>query len=131
MSPTDIRLSTVATRFNEKLRAPGIEVTGTGVAALSPMTSESCNTNNMLKLSRSLFQRRPIVAYADYNELALYNHILASIAPDNGKVMYHMPMRPGDFRVHIDSPFCCQGTGIENAARFGEASISTTPTSSG
>ena len=31
-----------------------------------------------------------------------------------------MPMRPGDYRVHIDSPFCCQGTGIENAARFGD-----------
>ena len=60
------------------------------------------------------------MAYADYDEQALYNHILAAIAPDHGKVMYHMPMRPGDFRVHIDEPFCCQGTGIENTARFGD-----------
>lgn len=106
--------------FNEKLRSPDIEVTGTGDSLLSPMTSEYCNTNNMLKLTHSLFQRRPSVAYADYDEQALYNHILAAIAPDHGKVIYHMPMRPGDYRVHIDSPFCCQGTGIENAARFAE-----------
>ena len=107
--------------FQEKLRAPGIEVTGTGNSALSPLTAETCNTHNMLKLTRSLFERAPAVAYADYYEQALYNHILASIAPDHGKVIYFMPLRPGDFRVHIDSPFCCLGTGIENAARFGEA----------
>ncbi len=107
--------------FHEKLRAPGIEVTGTGDAVLSPLTAEYCNTHNMLKLTRSLFERAPAVAYGDYYETALYNHILAAIAPDHGKVIYHMPMRPGDFRVHIDEPFCCQGTGIENAARFGEA----------
>ena len=107
--------------FQEKLRAPGIEVTGTGNSALSPLTAESCNTHNMLKLARSLFERAPAGAYADYCEQALYNHILASIAPDHGKVTYFMPLRPGDFRVHIDSPYCCLGTGIENAARFGEA----------
>ncbi len=107
--------------FHEKLRAPGIEVTGTGHSALGPLTSEACNTHNMLKLTRSLFERAPAAAYADYHEQALYNHILASIAPDHGKVMYYMPLRPGDFRIHIDSPYCCLGTGIENAARFGEA----------
>jgi hypothetical protein len=106
--------------FNEKLRAPGTEVSGGGDSSLSPMTSEYCNTNNMLKLTHALFQRHPGVAYADYDEHALYNHILAAIAPDHGRVIYHMPMRPGDYRVHIDSPFCCQGTGIENTARFGE-----------
>jgi DUF1680 family protein len=107
--------------FHEKLRAPGIEVMGTGNSALNPLTAESCNTHNMLKLTHALFKRAPAVAYADYYEQALYNHILASIAPDHGKVMYYMPLRPGDFRVHIDSPYCCLGTGIENAARFGEA----------
>jgi DUF1680 family protein len=107
--------------FQEKLRSPGIEVTGTGNAALSPLTAETCNTHNMLKLTRSLFERRPSATYGDYYEQALFNHILASIAPDHGKVTYFMPLRPGDFRVHLDSPFCCLGTGIENAARFGEA----------
>ncbi|HML74126.1 MAG TPA: glycoside hydrolase family 127 protein [Anaerohalosphaeraceae bacterium] len=107
--------------FHEKLRAAGIEVTGAGDSTLSPLTAESCNTHNMLKLTRSLFERSPLSVYGDYYENALYNHILATIAPDHGKVMYYMPLRPGDFRVYIDEPFCCQGTGIENAARFGEA----------
>jgi DUF1680 family protein len=107
--------------FHEKLRAPGIEVAGTGVAALSPLTAESCNTHNMLKLTGMLFEREPAAAYADYYENALYNHILATIAPDHGLVMYHLSMRPGDFRVHIHEPFCCLGTGIETAARFGDA----------
>ncbi len=107
--------------FNEKLRAPHTEVTGTGGAALSPQTAETCNTNNMLKLSRYLFQRSPQPAYADYMELALYNHILAAIAPDSGHVTYFTPLRPGDFRTYLNGPYCCQGTGIENAARFGEA----------
>lgn len=58
-------------------------------------------------------------AYADYLERALYNHILASIAPDSGHVTYMTPLRPGDFRTYLDGPYCCQGTGIENAERFG------------
>jgi uncharacterized protein len=107
--------------FDEKLRAAGTEVAGTGEAALRPMTAEYCGTYNMLKIASYLFQRAPAVAYGDYYETALFNHILAGIAPDHGKVMYHMSMRPGDYRVHIDEPYCCQGTGIENAARFGEA----------
>ncbi|MCY2954429.1 MAG: glycoside hydrolase family 127 protein [Planctomycetota bacterium] len=107
--------------FNEKLRDAGTEVAGKGDAALSPLTAESCNTYNMLKLTWLLFERRPSVAYADYYENALYNHILSSIEPDHGRVMYYMSMRPGDYRIHINEPFCCQGTGIEHAARLGEA----------
>lgn len=107
--------------FDEKLRGAGVEVAGSGVAALSPATAETCNTYNMLKLTRYLFQRNPQPAYADYLERALYNHILASIAPDSGRVTYMTPLRPGDFRTYLDGPYCCQGTGIENAARFGEA----------
>ena len=107
--------------FDEKLRGARIEVAGTGSAALSSATAETCNTHNMLKLSRHLFQRDPLPAYADYMELALYNHILASISPKHGRVTYFTPLRPGDFRTYLDGPYCCQGTGIENAARFGEA----------
>ncbi len=107
--------------FHERLRAPGIEVTGSGDSLLSPLTAESCNTHNMLKLTRTLFECSPLSAYGDYYENALYNHILATIAPDHGKVMYYLSLRPGDYKVYIDEPYCCQGTGIENAARFGEA----------
>jgi len=107
--------------FDEKLRNTGTEVAGKGHAALSPQTSESCNTYNMFKLTRRLFERRPSVAYVDYFENALYNHLLASIEPQHGRVMYYMSMRPGDYRVHIHEPYCCQGSGLEHAARFGEA----------
>jgi DUF1680 family protein len=107
--------------FNEKLRDAGIEVAGKGDAALSPVTAESCNTYNMLKLTRLLFEREPAVAYADYFENALYNHILSSIEPDHGRVQYYQSMRPGDYRIHVNQPVCCQGSGLEHAARFGEA----------
>ncbi len=107
--------------FDEKLRAARTEVAGAGDAALSPKTAETCNTHNLLKLARSLFEREPKAAYADFMELALYNHILASIAPDTGHVTYFTPLRPGDFRTYLDSSYCCQGTGIENTARFGES----------
>jgi DUF1680 family protein len=107
--------------FDEKLRAARTEVAGRGSAELSSATAETCNTHNLLKLTRYLFALQPQAGYADYLELALYNHILATIAPDTGHVTYFTPLRPGDFRTYLDAPYCCQGTGIENAARFGEA----------
>lgn len=107
--------------FAEKFRAAGTEVAGSGDAGLSPLTGESCGTYNMLRLSRLLFERGPSAAIGDYYENALYNHILTTIAPDTGKVVYFTPLRPGDFRTYIDQPYCCLGTGLENAARFADA----------
>jgi DUF1680 family protein len=49
--------------------------------ALGPNTCETCNTYNMLKLTRHLFCWEPRAEYADYYERALYNHILASQNP--------------------------------------------------
>jgi len=110
-----------ANSFDEKLRAAGVEVAGKGDAVLNAATAETCNTHNMLNLTRTLFALGPSAAYADYYENALYNHILVTIAPDHGKGVYFLPLHPGDYRMHINEPFCCQGTGIENTARFGEA----------
>ena len=110
-----------ANSFHEKLRAPGVEVAGAGPAELNALTAESCNTHNMLKLARSLFALDPRAEYADYAENALFNHLLATIEPDHGRVVYFLPLRSGHFRVHLDEPYCCLGTGIENAARFGDA----------
>ena len=107
--------------FDEKLRSARIEVAGKGDAELSSKTAETCNTHNMLKLSSLLFQSDQQSTYADFYELALYNHILATMAPNSGHVTYFTPLRPGDFRTYLDGPYCCQGTGIENTARFGEA----------
>jgi DUF1680 family protein len=104
--------------FDEKFKAPGVEV-----ADLTDLSAETCNTHNMLKLTRALFEQKPDCAYADYFEHALYNHILASIAPDSGGTTYHVSVKPGHFKVygtHDDSMWCCTGSGIENTARYGE-----------
>ncbi len=91
---------------------------------LSDNTSETCNTYNMLKLTRHLFEWHASADYADYYERALYNHILASQNPDDGMVCYYVPMRAGSHKVFskpFDSFWCCVGTGMENHAKYGEA----------
>ena len=52
--------------------------------ALGPSTTETCNTYNMLKLTRHLFCWDPQPRYADFYERALYNHILSSQHPETG-----------------------------------------------
>jgi DUF1680 family protein len=107
--------------FHEWLDNPGVEA-GPSVdngATLPPTTAETCNTHNMLKLTSLLFIRNPRIDYADYYERALYNHILASVAPDTGAVTYFTPMH-GHFRTYLDGTFCDNGTGIENTPRYNE-----------
>lgn len=43
---------------------------------------ETCNTYNMLRLTKMLYQTSPDIRFADYYERALYNHILASQQPE-------------------------------------------------
>ncbi len=107
--------------FYENFPAPGVEVAGAGESALDPLTGETCGAYNMLRLSRLQFERAPSVAIGDYYENALYNHLLAAISPETGRMVYFTPLRPGDFRTYIDEPYCCMGAGIETAARFNEA----------
>lgn len=86
-------------------------------------TTESCNTYNMLKLTRHLFTWTADVKYADYYEQVLYNHILASQDPESGMVTYFLSYAPGTFKTYStkDSSFwCCVGTGFENHAKYGE-----------
>ena len=52
------------------------------LSRMGPSTTETCNTYNMLKLTRHLFCWQPQAEYADYYERALCNHILASQNPD-------------------------------------------------
>lgn len=84
---------------------------------------ETCNTYNMLRLTRRLFESRPDAAYADFYERALYNHILASINPARPGFVYFTPIRPAHYRVYSQPDqcfWCCVGTGIENPGRYGE-----------
>lgn len=91
---------------------------------LSDRTTETCNTYNMLKLTKLLFTETAEVQYADFYEKALYNHILSSQNPETGMVTYYVPLVAGCKRVY-STPFesftCCVGTGFENHARYGEA----------
>jgi DUF1680 family protein len=83
---------------------------------------ETCNTYNMLKLTRLLFLADPEVKYMDYYERALYNHILSSIEPDRGGFVYFTPMRPRHYRVYSQPQlcfWCCVGTGMENHGKYG------------
>jgi DUF1680 family protein len=107
--------------FHEWLDNAGVEVGPSidGQKVLPPSTGETCNTHNMLKLTSVLFERSPRADYADYFERALYNHILTSVAPDTGNVVYFTPLY-GNFRTYINGTFCDNGTGIENTPRYNE-----------
>ena len=90
---------------------------------LSPETCETCNTYNMLKLTRELFALQPEPAKMDFYERALFNHILASQDPETGMFVYFPSLKPGHFKVYStpeDSFWCCVGTGMENHSKYGE-----------
>ncbi len=84
---------------------------------------ETCNTYNMLKLSKMLFLSEPTSRYMNYYERALYNHILTTEDPVKGGFVYFTPMRPGHYRVYSQpqtSFWCCVGSGLENHTKYGE-----------
>lgn len=84
---------------------------------------ETCNTYNMLRLTRMLYQIEGKAGYLDYYERALYNHILSTQHPQQGGFVYFTPMRPGHYRVYSQpqtSFWCCVGSGLENHAKYGE-----------
>lgn len=84
---------------------------------------ETCNTYNMMKLSKLLYQNSADLQYIDFYERALYNHILASQHPGHGGLVYFTPMRPQHYRVYSNPEetfWCCVGSGIENHAKYGE-----------
>ncbi len=87
-------------------------------------TAETCNTYNMLRLTRHLFALHPEkVRYVDFYERALYNHILASQDPKHGMFTYYMSLRPGHFKTYAtpeNSFWCCVGTGMENHVKYNE-----------
>lgn len=90
---------------------------------LSDNTCETCNTYNMLKLTRHLFAWDPSASLMDYYERALYNHILASQNPENGMMTYFVPLRMGTKKQFSDSfnTFtCCVGSGMENHSKYEE-----------
>jgi uncharacterized protein len=88
---------------------------------LGASSSETCNTYNMLKLTRHLFSWEPDASLMDFYERGLFNHILASQDPATGGMFYYCPFLPGAFRTYStpDASFwCCVGTGLENHGKY-------------
>jgi len=86
-------------------------------------TAETCNVYNMLKLTRRLFSIRPDAQYADFHERALFNHILASIDPEDGRTCYMVPVGRRvqyEYADMFSSFTCCVGTGMESHALHGD-----------
>src|ERR1039458_1996594 len=98
---------------------PAEQTTERMLATVGP---ESCNTVNMLRLTETLFEESASAELADYYERALYNHVLPVHEPHRGMCAYFMSMRPGHYRLYsseLDSFWCCVGTGIQSASRYG------------
>ncbi|MDQ0956572.1 DUF1680 family protein [Streptomyces sp. B4I13] len=100
---------------------------------LNTDTCESCNTFNMLTLTRELFALDPDrVALFDYYERAWLNQMIGQQNPadDHGHVTYFTPLNPGGRRgvgpawgggtwsTDYGTFWCCQGTGLEMHTRL-------------
>ncbi|MCD8303013.1 MAG: glycoside hydrolase family 127 protein [Prevotellaceae bacterium] len=83
---------------------------------------ETCNTNNMLKLSETLFDVSHEAGYADFYENSSLNHILSTQDPLTGGYVYFTPLRPQSYRIYSvvnEAMWCCVGTGMENHSKYG------------
>ncbi|MEU9309375.1 beta-L-arabinofuranosidase domain-containing protein [Streptomyces sp. NPDC048256] len=112
----------------EHFRAPN------AIAAyLKQDTCESCNTYNMLKLTRDLYALTPDrAALFDFYEQAWLNHMIGQQNPADahGHVTYFTPLNPGGRRgvgpawgggtwsTDYGTFWCCQGTGLETHTRL-------------
>ena len=84
---------------------------------------ETCNTNNMMKLTEDLFADSHNSRFADFYEQAMYNHILSSQHPETGGYVYFTSARPQHYRVYSQvnqAMWCCVGTGMENHGKYAE-----------
>ena len=89
---------------------------------LSPMTTETCNVYNMLKLTQHVFGWNPKAEVADFYERALLNHMRATQHAD-GRVIYYLSLKPGhhkEYQSLYDGFTCCVGTGMENHVKYAE-----------
>jgi len=85
---------------------------------------ETCCSYNLQKITRHLFLITGELRYMDHFERTLFNSILGSQDPETGWKSYYQPLNANtvkDFRSHITGCFCCNGTGLENFAKFGES----------
>lgn len=85
---------------------------------------ETCNTYNMLKLTRELFKITGKRKYADYYENTFINAIMSSQNPETGMTTYFQPMATGFFKVYsseFEHFWCCTGSGMENFSKLNDS----------
>ena len=83
---------------------------------------ESCNSNNMLKLSEMMADRTGDAKYVDFYEGTMWNHILSTQDPTTGGYVYFTTLRPQGYRIYSQpnqGMWCCVGTGMENHSKYG------------
>lgn len=88
---------------------------------LGPSTTECCCAYNMMKLTRHLFGWSADARLMDYYERVLFNHRLGTINPEDGTMMYYLPLASGYWKTFgkpFDSLWCCTGTGSEEYAKL-------------
>ena len=96
-------------------------------AERSNCNCETCNTHNMLKITRELFKITGDKKYADYYENTFLNAIMASVNGETGMTTYFQPMASGCFKnfcnpdVEKNYFWCCTGTGLENFTKLGDS----------
>jgi DUF1680 family protein len=88
---------------------------------LSTNTTECCCAYNMMKLTRHLFGWRQDARLMDYYERLVFNHRLGTINPEDGTMMYYLPLASGYWKTFgkpLDAFWCCTGTGSEEYAKL-------------
>jgi len=91
---------------------------------ITDQTCESCNTYNMLKLTRHLYSWNTSAAFFDYYERAHLNHMMAHQNPRTGMFAYMIPLMSGrarEFSKEYDDFWCCVGSGMESHSKHGES----------
>jgi DUF1680 family protein len=82
---------------------------------------ETCNTYNMLKLSRELYKITGEKKYSDYYESTFLNAIVSSQNPETGMTMYFQPIATGYHKVFSsrwNDFWCCTGSGMESFTKL-------------
>ncbi len=98
-----------------------LAASGCSAYITNPNGPESCNTNNMMKLSETLFDVTHDAQYADFYETAMLNHILSTQDPSTGGYVYFTALRPQSYRIYStvnEAMWCCVGTGMENHSKY-------------
>ncbi|MGH9493869.1 MAG: beta-L-arabinofuranosidase domain-containing protein [Candidatus Sulfotelmatobacter sp.] len=88
---------------------------------LGPDTTECCCAYNMMKLTRHLFGWTAHPRLMDYYERTLFNHRLGTINPEDGTMMYYLPLASGYWKTFgkpLDAFWCCTGTGSEEYSKL-------------